>query len=225
MESSFLKQTLSVLFVVCILLLPAATATAQQQAADVVTVGTGSATPGGTLAIPVSIRDVSGTPLGIDQPPGSRIQSYAITVNYAPASAVQSISFSRAGITAGLTPAFESKPTAPGSVTLIDTFSESTNLIPFTLNAPAPGNQVGQLLVTLAPGATPGTTITLTLDTTLTQLANEGGTIKETTTLGTLQLVNGAVTVLTPVDVPTLGLTLLGVLIVALGIIAIRLRM
>src|SRR6185436_1305113 len=55
-----------------------------------------------TINIPVFIRDTSGTPLGIDQPPGSRIQSYSIKVDYAPGSAVQSITFTRAGINAPL---------------------------------------------------------------------------------------------------------------------------
>src|SRR6266545_3555248 len=134
------------------------------QAADSVTVGTVNfAAAGSTVDVPVYIRDVSGTPLGLDQPPGSRIQSYSLTVNYAPASAVQSVTFTRAGITAPLTPAFESSPSAPGTISLLDVFQESTNLIPFTLNGAPPGNQVGVLHVTIAPTATVGTTIALTL--------------------------------------------------------------
>ena len=96
--------------------------------ADVVTVGTVNGASGGTIDVPVFIRDTSGTPLGIDQPPGSRIQSYALTVSYSPASSVQSITFTRAGITAPLTPTFESSPTAPGMVSLLDTFQESLQL-------------------------------------------------------------------------------------------------
>ena len=93
------------------------------QAADSVTVGTVNvAAAGSTVDVPVYIRDVSGTPLGIDQPPGSRIQSYSLTVNYAPAAAVQSVTFTRAGITAPLTPTFESSPSAPGSISLLDVF-------------------------------------------------------------------------------------------------------
>ena len=95
-------------------------------AADVITVGSVS-TNAVVVDVPVSIRDVSGSPLGMDQPPGSRIQSYSIKVNYAPASAVQSVSFTRAGITAALTPTFESSPSSAGSISLLDTFQESTN--------------------------------------------------------------------------------------------------
>src|SRR5690349_2991008 len=75
-------------------------------AADAVTVGTVTAN-GSTVTVPVSIRDVSGTPLGMDRPAGSKIQSFSIKVTYAPASSVQSIAFNRAGITANLTPTSE----------------------------------------------------------------------------------------------------------------------
>jgi hypothetical protein len=221
-----MKQTYSILIAVSSLLLPAATATAQPQAQDVVTVGSSTAQGGTTITIPVYIRDTSGTPLGIDQPAGNRIQSYSITVNYSPASAVQSITFTRAGITAGLTPVFESSPSGPGSVSLVDTFQESTNLIPFTLNAPAPGNQIGKLTIALSPNASSGA-LPLTLDPVLTQLSNEGGTVKETTTLGNLQLVSGTVTILAQgtANVPTVQTTLLVLLAVALAAVAVRLRL
>ena len=163
-------------------------------ATDVITVGSGAGMPGTMVDVPVYIRDTSGTPLGIDQPPGSRIQSYSIKVDYAPAADVQSVTFVRAGITAALTPSFESTPSAPGTVTLIDTFQESTNLVPFTSNAALPGNQIGVLHFVLAASATPGT-ITLTLDAVLTQLGNESGTTNETTGAGTVTLTNGSITV------------------------------
>src|ERR1041385_4882147 len=152
-----------------------ATAAPRSFAQDVVTVGTGSAAPGTAIDIPVSIRDVSGTSLGIDQPSGLRIQSYSLKVNYSPAAAVQSVTFARAGITAPLTPIFESSPSGAGSISLIDTFQESTNLMPFTSNAAIPGNQVAALHVGISPSAAVGSTITLTLDSTLTQLASESG--------------------------------------------------
>src|ERR1043165_5113434 len=80
---------------------------AQAPPADVITAGTVPlASAGSTVDVPVFIRDTSATPLGIDQPFGSRIQSYSLTVNYAPTAAVQSITFTRGGITQPLTPAF-----------------------------------------------------------------------------------------------------------------------
>jgi hypothetical protein len=206
-------------------ILPAAPAAAQA-AQDVVTVATVSGS--GVVDVPVFIRDVATTPLGIDQPAGSRIQSYSIKVNYSPASAVQSITFSRAGITAGLTPTFETSPAAPGTISLLDTFPESSNLIPFTLNAPAPGNQVGHLLVTLSPSALPGTTITLTLDPVLTELTDEGGTpgTAEISGNGRLALVSGAITVVgaagAPVGGPMLGSWALVLLACALVLVAVR---
>jgi hypothetical protein len=178
-----------------LLVVPAPRALAQ--AADLVTVGSPSALPGAAVDGPGFIRDLSGTPLGIDQPPGSRIQSYSLTVTYA-AAAVQSITFARAGITLPLTPSFESSPAAPGTISLLDTFAESTNLSPFTLNAPAPGNQVAVLHVVVAPTAAPGSTIILTLDPTLTQLTDQGGQLRESGALGTLGLVNGSITVQQP---------------------------
>ena len=205
----------------CLLLgLLVALPAAAQVVADTVTVGTTSAAAGSTVDVPVFIRDASGTPLGIDQPPGSRIQSYALTVNYAPTASVQAITFTRAGITASLTPAFESSPSTAGSISLLDTFQESTNLIPFTLNAPLPGNQVAVLHVTVSPTATVGSTITLTLDPTLTQLTDQGGSAstKESVANANLVLVSGAINVTTPV--PALSTWALALLGMALGVIA-----
>ncbi|MGH9422536.1 MAG: IPTL-CTERM sorting domain-containing protein [Thermoanaerobaculia bacterium] len=192
---------------------------------DSVTVATVNGAQFSTVDVPVYIRDLSGTPLGLDQPPGSRIQSYSIKVNYAPASAVQSITFTRAGITSSLTPTFENSPSSAGSISLLDTFNEATDLIPFTLDGAAPGNQVAHLQVTLAPTATPGTIITLTIDpTTLTQLTDQAGTpaTVENTGNGRLIVVNGSITVV-PV-VPALSHIALMLLAIALGFVAIRFR-
>lgn len=194
-------------------------------AQDVVTVGTVNSV-GATADVPVFIRDTSGSPLGIDQPPGSRIQSYSLKVNYSPASAVSSVTFTRAGITTTLTPTFENSPSGAGTVTLLDTFQESTNLIPFTLDAALPGNQVAHLSFVLSPSAVPGTPIVLTLDPTLTQLTDEGGSAatKEMVSNGRLLLVPGAINVTT--FVPALGTVALMMLAAALVLVAvIRMRM
>jgi hypothetical protein len=215
-------RTIPLLLLSLALLVPAAPAAAQA-GRDVITVGTVTATSN-TVAVPVYIRDVSGTPLGVDQGAGLRIQAYSIKVDYMPTPAVQSIAFHRAGITAGLSPAFESTPSTPGSVTLINSFSETTNPIPFTLNGAAPGNQIGELLVTLAPGVAPGTIINLNLDAVLTQLSNQGGTTTETVALGTLSLVNGSITVTAAAaaSVPTLSEWAVILLAALLAIAALR---
>ena len=192
--------------------------------ADVVTVGSVTAV-GATVDVPVYIRDTSGSPLGIDQPPGSRIQSYSIKVNYAPASSVQSVTFTRAGITTSLTPTFESSPTGAGTISLLDTFQEATNLIPFTSNAAAPGNQVAHLTFTLTPAASvPGSTLTLTLDPVLTQLTDQGGSpgTAETVGNGTLLLVNGVITM--TAFVPAMSEWALLLLVAAFAVIGMRLR-
>jgi len=190
--------------------------------ADIVTVGIVNGPQFGVVDVPVFIRDTSLTPLGLDQPPGSRIQSYSLKVNYAPASAVQSITFSRAGITAPLTPTFENSPSSAGSISLLDTFQEATNLIPFTLNGLPPGNQVAHLQVQLSPTATVGTVITLTLDPALTQLTDEAGnpgTI-ETATNARLALVNGSITVIPAV--PAMSHLVLLLLAAVLAVAGLR---
>lgn len=219
-----MKKRNSLLFpLLLVMALPAASAVAQS--ADVVTVGSGAALASQTIDLPVSIRDVSGTPLGMDQPAGSKIQSYSIKVDYSPTAPIQSITFTRAGITAPLTPAFESAPSGPGTISLLDTFQESTNPIPFTLNGPAPGNQIGVLHVTLAAGATPGTVVALTIDPVLTQLTDQGGSgaTKETVANANLLLVNGTITVATP-PVPALSTWALIVLAASLALFAMRFR-
>jgi hypothetical protein len=171
-------------------------------AQDVVTIGTVTAS-GSSVDVPVYIRDTSGTPLGVDRPAGSKIQSYSIKVTY-PAASVTSVTFSRAGITSNLTPTSEFSPSTSGSISLLDTFQESTNPIPFGSNAPAPGNLVAHLVFQLSSSVVPGSSIPLTLDTSLTQLTDDGGNSAtvETSTNGQLALVNGAI------NIPGLSVTL-----------------
>jgi hypothetical protein len=196
-------------------------------AQDVITVGTVTADNGPTVEVPVSLRDASGTPLGMDQPAASRIQAFSIRVTYSPASAVSSVTFSRAGVTASLQPIFETSPSSSGAISLLDTFSEGTNLIPFTSNAALPGNQVAHLLVTLSPTAPPGA-ITLTLDPILTQLTDQGGSpaTRENVAAGNLLLVSGSITVTAPAatPIPTLSTWAMILLAAALVVIALRMR-
>ncbi|HEX7152527.1 MAG TPA: hypothetical protein VF618_13650 [Thermoanaerobaculia bacterium] len=202
-------------------------AAAQPLPSDVITVGTVSGA--GAVVVPVYIRDTALTPLGIDQPPGSRIQSFSIRVTYAPTTAVQSISFTRAGITAPLTPTFENSPASPGAISLLATFDETTNLIPFTSNSALPGNQIGQLTVNIAPGTPAGTVIALTIDPVLTQLTDEGGTpgTIETVANGRLTLVSGSVTVAAAAasDVPSLSTWALILLAISLAFVALKTRL
>jgi|SRR5581483_2342044 len=207
------------IFILLLLIAPAAFA----QLSDIVTIGSGSQA-GYQITVPIFIRDTSGTPLGIDQPPGSRIQSYSIKVNYAPSASITSVTLTRAGITSPLTPTFEASPSSAGTISLLDTFNESTNLIPFTSNAAAPGNQVAKLVFTFANSTPDGTTVSLTLDPVLTQLSNQAGTTNETTALGDLTLVNSSITFQSAIAaaVPTLDWRLLLLLAAVLGFIGLR---
>jgi len=191
---------------------------------DVITVDTVAAN-GPVVVVPVYVRDVAGTPLGIDQPFGSRIQAFSIKVDYPVSPFISSVTFTRAGITAPLTPTFESSPSVAGSISLLMTFDEATNLVPFVSNAPLPGNQIGQLTFTFIPSTPPGTTIPLTIDPALTQLSNEGGTTSETLQNGGLLPIDGSVTMLAIPAVPavptasTWGLILLAA---ALALVVLR---
>ncbi|MEO8380092.1 MAG: hypothetical protein ABI779_10555 [Acidobacteriota bacterium] len=196
---------------------------AAQAIPDVVTVGTVAAN-GPVIDVPVYVRDVASTPLGIDQPFGSRIQSFSLKVNYPVSAFIQSVTFTRAGITQPLTPTFTSSPSVAGSVSLLMTFDETTNLVPFVSNAAAPGNQVGKLTFTFSPSTPPGTVFPLTLDAALTQLSNEGGTTSETFGNAALTLVPGSVTVLAAAapSIPTLAGWALVLLAVALAVVVLR---
>lgn len=159
-------------------------------AQDVLTLGTGSAAPGGTASIPVSIVDRSGTPLGSDS--GGRIQGFAFKVLF-PAATVASVSFTRAGVTAALTPLYESTLSGSGWMSYVVSFHETSNPIPLLLNGSTPGDQVGTLNVTLQAGATAGSSAPLTLHPPSAMFSNRAGTTAETVAAGTLALTNGSV--------------------------------
>jgi IPTL-CTERM motif len=196
-------------------------APAAAQAIDTVTVGTVVAN-GPVIVVPVYVRDASGTALGIDQPFGSRIQAFSLKVDYPVSPFITGVTFTRAGITAPLTPTFENSPAAAGTISLLMSFDETTNLVPFVSNAALPGNQVGQLTFTFSPSTPPGTVVPLTLDATLTQLSNEGGTTTEELT--NLIRVPGSVTVLQAAAevIPTLNEWGLLLLAVALAVVVLR---
>jgi hypothetical protein len=203
-------------------LMPAAPAAAQAPPQDVITIPN---VPGSLTAdVPIYVRDVSGTPLGIDQPFGSRIQSYSLVVHYSPVSAVQSVSITPAGITGNLQPTFQSTPSSPGTITLVDTFNESTNLIPFTSNKPAPGDQIANMHFVLN-SLPAGTVITLTLDPVLTDLTNQAGTTQERVGNGTLALVNGTITIVALSSAPTLSTWALILLAISIAVVAVRTRL
>jgi hypothetical protein len=164
-------------------------------ASDVLTVGTITAPNGSVAAVPVYVRDIGGTPLGMDQSAGNRIQGIGFKVTFSPASAVSAATFTRAGVLQGLTPLFESVLTPPAGLGYVVSFAQSTNPVPFVLNAAAPGDLIGYLNLTIPQDAVAGTMITLTVDPTTTALSNQGGTLEETGNSGALAITNGSIAV------------------------------
>ncbi|HKO57482.1 MAG TPA: fibronectin type III domain-containing protein, partial [Thermoanaerobaculia bacterium] len=179
------------------ILLLAAAASAQ----DVLTIGSGQAASGGSVAIPVFLRDVSGTPLGMDAGSGKRIQGIAFKVLF-PTETVSSVTFARSGVTAAPAPLFQSTPTGSGFCSVLLSFSETASPIPFTLNAAPPGDQIGTLTVMLQPTAIAGSTALLTLHPASALLSNQAGTTSESVANGSLALVNGSVTVASTLAAP-----------------------
>lgn len=113
----------------------------------------------GTVAIvPVRVRDLAGTILNEGDGPDNEIQSFAFEVVFPPAW-IDDATFVHAGVTAGRTASFSQVSYTPGSdnIDVIKQFSEATNPLVFTLDAPLPGDVIGELhfmLNALAPEAT-----------------------------------------------------------------------
>lgn len=171
---------------------------ASARAQDVLTLGTGVAAPGGSASVPVSILDRTGTPLGTDAGTGNRIQGIAFKVFFPP-SLVSSVTFTRGGVAAGLTPLFETTLQGTGWISYVASFRETTNAIPLNPNPPAPGDTIGTLTVMIQPAAANGATVLLTLDPGSAMLSNQAGSVRETVaaTNANLALVNGSVNVTT----------------------------
>jgi hypothetical protein len=139
------------LFLAVVLTLAGASVRAQ----DVLTLGNEVAPAGGTAAIPVSLLDRSGTPLGIDSGSPNRIQGFAFKVLF-PTELVTSISFARAGVAATVTPLHQTALQGAGWASCIVSFHEASNPLPLNLNTIAPGDRIGTLTVTMrgdAPAA------------------------------------------------------------------------
>lgn len=173
------------------------------RAQDVFTIGSGTGKPGGAVSIPVSVRDVSGTTLGIAAASGNRIQGLAFKVFFS-SDVIDSVTIARAGVTATAVPMYENNLQGTGWSAFIASFNESTNLLPFISDQAAPGNQVAVLTVNLKAAAPLGT-VPLTFDAPGAILSNQAGTANETVAGGTLSLVNGSVTVAagTPLSMPS----------------------
>lgn len=175
-------------------------AAAAAEPRDGVTVGTVAGTPGSRVEIPVFIRDAAYTPLSRDEHSDRKIQAFTFQVLWEPASAVTAASVTRAGLVADRTPLAEFSRTFENSLFYSATFGATGyDALPFTLDAPEPGDPVAHILLDLAPRLQPGTAVRLALSRTTTLLSNQGGTVSETAEGDTLDLVDGLVLVPAPV--------------------------
>jgi hypothetical protein len=149
---------------------------------------------GQKVVVPVKVRDRQGTPLGPERRFGERVQALSFKVVALPAGAVQSIRVRRAGVTAGLAPLFEARPAGGGSGSLVVSFDEAGQPLPWVLSDRT-AQKVAAVEVTLAPGLRRGTVVELRLDPVATMLSNQAGTVAETVANGWLAVRDGRIAV------------------------------
>jgi hypothetical protein len=186
-----------------------------QSLRDTLTIGTVTAPFGtGVVLVPLYLRDVAGTPLGLDRAPGSRITGVAVKVSYGNAQCVTAsnmLSEPPNGVlgtlmaTAACGTILEHKARVAGvSQSYVFNAPEQSGpdpcgVIPLTLGAASPGDHLVDLELTLA-GCSSGTIIPLTITVTggANAVVNSDGGVRESSASGSLDLVNGQVTVAYP---------------------------
>ncbi len=173
-------------------------ATGQSEAQDVLLLAgpPSPVTAGVPVPVTVSLRDLAGTPLGVDQGGANRVQAFAVAVRFSPPGAVASAVVVRSGVTAAATPIFESTVGGTDSLTWIGSFNETANPLAFTQPPAAEGDPFLTLRLSLAPTLPAGAVVTVSFDPVETSLSNRGGTVSEAESDGRL-LLGPAVTVAT----------------------------
>ena len=203
-------------------------------AVDTLTIGTaqqvGSASGGPddagvAVAVPVFLRDSSGTALnsGTD----AQIQGVQFTITFDPAQVYGCtsgnlpncrVSFTPAGAFAGHSPVVAKFTKTIHSATVNYEFSRTTDPLSFDVDVSSPGNLIGYLIIFVPQSLTAGTTVELTVDRTANKtFLYEGPDEVVTETEGSgLAMVDGAIAIsadaksCTPVDIAELSLTFLG---------------
>jgi hypothetical protein len=161
-------------------------------AADAISLGRAEARPGTSVEVPVTLKDNSGTRLGSDAAP---IQAIAFRVIAEPKEAVVSITFRRTGAVQRLTPQFEHSVKTDNSVSYLVAFSSAKAKLNLRANPDDAGDEIGRVVIELAPHLAAGTVVRLSIDPLTATLSNEGGTLSEQHADGTLQLIDGAIVV------------------------------
>ncbi|HYI11479.1 MAG TPA: fibronectin type III domain-containing protein [Thermoanaerobaculia bacterium] len=177
-------------FLFAFLLLLAAAASAQ----DAITIGIQGAQPGTSTTVPVWIHDRSpNSNLNQTESSAIWIQGFAFKVLYPP-ELISSVTFTRGGLIASLTPLYETTLEGEGWISYIASFNTANKLVLRT-DAPAPGSPVGVLTVTVRGDAPAGAIAALTLEPAAAVLTNAAVTLQETVANGGLTLGNGSITV------------------------------
>ena len=162
---------------------------------DVLGVAAIGGLPGQTRDVPVTIRDLAGTLLDEGDGTDLEIQGFAFRLDFAPSEHVTAVTFVQAGVTAGLTPVFPVITPAADHIIVLMSFDEGTAPLVFTLDAPPPGDLIGNLRFTLSAAAPLGTLITLNLAAASATLVNGAATLSETVANGHLALAAGAIVI------------------------------
>jgi hypothetical protein len=160
---------------------------------DVLTIGNVSA-PKGTILVPVYVRDVSTTRLGVDQATGQRIQGLGFRVRFSPAGSITNATFSRAGALLK-TPLYSKSFQGPDWAGYFASFAEVNNALAFTSNVAAPGNLIGYLTLSTSANVAVGTVINLNFDADSAILSNQTASTTETFANNGIALQNGSITV------------------------------
>jgi hypothetical protein len=202
-------------------------------AVDTITIGTaehtgsegGSQNEGAAVAVPVFIRDSSGTAL--DSGTDAQVQGVQFTITFNPAQIYGCtngsfpncrVSFDPAGVFAGHNPVVAKVTRTINSATVNYEFSRATDPLSFDVNVSSPGNLIGYLVIFVPASLTPGTTVALTVDRTPGKtFLYEGpaGAVTESEGSG-LAAVNGSIAILSdarlcfPVTISDLSLTFTG---------------
>ena len=170
--------------------------------ADVINLVDAEGMPSEEVRIPLYIQDVSGTPLDADNP-GNEIAAWSI--QFATNENYEIMDVERAGITENMEPAYGQFIKATNTWSLIYNTGAGNPPPNFTLNKASPGDLVGNLVVNIADMEI---TEDLVVSVEMTQsatLSNEGGTVGESVSNRTLQLVNGELTIIASICGDTNG--------------------
>lgn len=149
----------------------------------------------GTQAVvPVYVRDVGGTLLNEGDGADNEIQSFAFQVLF-PQAFVDAATFVHAGVTLGRNAFFSQVTPGSGSLYVLKAFNEASDPLAFTLDAPAPGDQIGSILISIDAATPSGTAIDLQLQAFNAALIDASATESETVANGQLLLRHGRIVV------------------------------